>query len=167
MGYLCNPKRGSLQSQTIYKKLILISTSSLACSGNLIAHRYKSQEGERDSITLRNTPKFAAYASLLPQMLHTQHTSQCFLQCSFSHILFLNNTFPSHEHILPFQYHLCQIYFLMQRKTTLKLSALLYLGYISLNATVFLTTFFSFLRMPQSYPSLSCITLACYLILSI
>lgn len=43
----------------------------------------------------------------------------------------------------------------MQRKTTLKLSALLYIGYISLNATVFLTTFFSFLRMPYSYPSLS------------
>lgn len=48
MGYLCNPKRGSLHSQTIYIKLILFSTSSLASSSNLIAHHYKSQQGERD-----------------------------------------------------------------------------------------------------------------------
>lgn len=66
MAYLCNPKRGSIQSQTIYIKLILISTSSLASSGNLIAHSYESQEGERDSITLQNICKFAAYTVLLP-----------------------------------------------------------------------------------------------------
>lgn len=65
-GYLCNPKRGSLHSQTIYIKLILISTSPLASSGYLIVHSYKSQEEERDSIILQNIPKFAAYAVLLP-----------------------------------------------------------------------------------------------------
>lgn len=67
MGYLCNPKPcGSLWSKTIYIKLILISTSSLAFSGNLIAQSYESQEGERDSIILQNIRKFAAYAVLLP-----------------------------------------------------------------------------------------------------
>lgn len=138
MGYLCNPKCGSLHSQTIYIKLILISTSSLASSGNLIAHGYKSQQGERDSITLQNIPKFAAYAVLLPEMLLTPDSSQCFLHCSFSHILVLSNAFPCRERILCFQYHACHL--LMQRKTTLELFYTLVIFLWML--LVFLTTFF-------------------------
>lgn len=72
-----------------------------------------------------------------------------FSHCSFSHILFLNNTFLSHEHILLFQYNLRQIYFLMQRKATPKLSALLHIACTSLNSkmfAVFLTMFFLSLK---------------------
>lgn len=66
MNICVTTKRVSPHSQTIYKKLILISTSSLACSDNLIAQSYKSQEGEKPSNTFQNIQRFAAYAVLLP-----------------------------------------------------------------------------------------------------
>lgn len=139
-------KCGSPHSQKIYIELILISTSSLARSGHLIAHSYGSQEGGKELQILSKTFRglqLTLFYSPRRSMYSTR--ASVFLHCSFPHILFLNNTFLSHEHILLFQYHPCQIYFLMQRKTTSKLSALPHTAYISLNAivfAVFLTTFF-------------------------
>lgn len=138
----------------------MISTRSLACSSNLIAHSYESQEGEKElqrfSKTFRGLQLTWFYSP--KRSMHSTPASIFFSLFFFTHSL-LNNTFLSHEHILLSQYHLCQIY-LMQRKTTPKLSAFLHIACISLNAkafTVFLTTFFSLLRTPYSYCSLSCI----------
>lgn len=150
-------------SQTIYIKLIWISASSLACSSNLIAHSHESQEVGKELQILSKTLR-GLQLSLLYSPRKSMHSTPAsvFLHCSFSHILFLNNTFLSHEHILLFQYLSCQIYFLMQRKTTSKLSALAHTACISLNAKAFAVflTFFPTLILPYSHPSLSCINLA-------
>lgn len=101
---------------------------------------YQSYECQK---RFKYSPKASEVCSLCcftalenPRTAHQPAFRVFFLHCSFSHILFLNNTFLSHEHIL-FQYHLCQNYFSRQRKTTHKLSAFLHTAYISLNAKAF------------------------------
>lgn len=147
MGYLCNHK---MWLPSFPNNLHKIDPDQ---------YQFLGMQQQFDSTQLRKprergksfkySPKHSEFCSLrcfTPlEDPRTAHQPVFFCAISFSHILFLNNRFLSHEHILLFQYNSCQIYFLMQRKTTPKLSALPHTASISLNAkafAVFLTTFF-------------------------
>lgn len=69
----------------------------------------------------KHSPKYSEVCSLqyftpLEDSKHSRQRSVLSTHCSFSHILILNNRFISHEHILLFQYHSCQIYFFFKCK---------------------------------------------------